>query len=634
MHTKVKDVKEEQEDDSILTAPGTSEGQRQAMEMAEAAREKKYKNPSLGRQLFMGSFDPELVFPFPKQSAEDKKIGDELVAKVSDFLKENLDANEVDANRTIPESVIKGLADMKLFAMKIPKEFGGLELSQVNYNKVLLAVGSICGSTTTLLSAHQSIGVPQPLLMFGTDEQKKKYLPRFSQGAISAFALTEPDVGSDPAKMTTEAKLSEDGDHYVINGSKLWCTNGTLADIIVVMAQTAPIIVNGREKKQVTAFIVEMDSPGIEIVHRCDFMGLNAIGNGLLKFTDVKVPRENVLWGEGRGLALALATLNYGRLSLPAASTGCAKQCLYIARKWGKERVQWGGPVGQHEPGAEKISYIAATTLAMEAITWLTSHWADRKDIDIRIEAAMAKYFCTEAMWEIADRTMQLRGGRGYEKAWSLKARGESAFPVERIMRDCRINTILEGTSEIMRLFLAREAMDPHLKIVMDIMKSKGSNRLKAIMNSVGFYVPWYLKQWIYSSHSNSYKDIGKLKTHVAFVDNTAHKLARTLFHYMARYQQGLEKKQRILGRLMDIGTELFAMAATCSYAAMLFKEKPQDSSSVELAEFFCKLSKRRIDQSFKELGSNDDHSANKTTQTVLDGDLEWLEEGVINTFS
>ncbi|MFQ5729792.1 MAG: acyl-CoA dehydrogenase family protein [Waddliaceae bacterium] len=489
---------QEQEEISLIDTkePGGKE-KKEAMEIAEEAREKEYRHPSFGGNLFMGKFSSSMLFPFPEQSDEDKKIGDEFIEKLGTYLEKNLNPNEVDATREIPKPVIDEMAKMGVFAMKVPKEYNGLGFSVTNYNRTVMKVASYCGATAVLISAHQSIGVPQPLKMFGTEEQKKKYLPGFREGKISAFALTEPEVGSDPAQMSTEAKLSDDGKYYILNGTKLWCTNGTIADVIVIMARTAPKIVRGKEKKQISAFILEMNSPGIEVVHRCDFMGLKGIYNAALKFTDVKIPVENLIWKEGRGLAMALATLNTGRLTLPAACAGVAKLCLAISRRWGKERVQWGLPVGLHEAGREKLAYISSTTFAMEAMAWLTSAWADQESVDIRIEAAMAKLFCTEALWKITDLTLQLRGGRGYETASSLIARGEPGYPVERAMRDCRVNTILEGSSEIMRLFLAREAMDPHMRNLGDLIRKKlpMGQMLAGILKLLGHYSVWYSGQ-------------------------------------------------------------------------------------------------------------------------------------------
>lgn len=619
--------KEVKQDESSLIITG-NEKQRQAMEVAEEAREKEYLNPSFAGKMFMGDFDPSMLFPFPQQDPEDKRIGDEFIDKLTTFLTANLDPEEVDASRTIPKDVIDGMVKMGVFAMKIPKEYGGLGFSQTNYNRVVMKVASYCGSTAVLISAHQSIGVPQPLKMFGTEEQKKKFYPRFSKGSISAFALTESNVGSDPAEMNSEAKLSDDGSHYILNGEKLWCTNGTIADIIVVMAKTPPKIINGKEKKQISAFLLEMNTPGVEVTHRCNFMGLGGIYNGVIRFTNVKIPKENILWAEGRGLAMALSTINVGRLTLPAACTGAAKQCLHIVRKWGNERIQWGMPIGLHEAGKNKIAFIAATTLAMEAITWLTSSWVDKGGVDIRIEAAMAKMFCTESFWKIVDMTMQLRGGRGYEKASSLKARGEIGYPVERMMRDSRINMILEGSTEIMKLFLAREAMDPHLKLASALLKKNSSfaEKFKAMRKIFSFYSKWYPSQFFKAIKGKPYPEMGQLASHFSYVDKTSHKLARSIFYYMAKYKQGLEKKQMILGRLIEIGTDLFAMSAVCSYAA----SSTQGGTAIELADYFCKLAEDRIKLNFESLEVNIDSQANQLAKDVLVDKFLWLEEGVI----
>lgn len=627
-----KDKSKVEEPAAPMAFAGSNEKSQQAMEIAEDARQKEYTHPSFAAQLFMGSFKPELLHPFPLQSPEDAKIGDEFIKNLCDYLEKNLDPEEVDRTHEIPKNVIEGMAKMGVFALKVPKEYGGLGFSQVNYNRVVMAVGSYCGATGVLISAHQSIGVPQPLKMFGTEEQKKKYFPRFRQGAISAFALTEPDVGSDPAQMSSEAKLSDDGKYYILNGIKLWCTNGPLADVIVVTARTASKVVKGKEKKQISAFILEMNSPGVEITHRCEFMGLNGIYNAMIKFTNVKIPVENRISDEGRGLAMALATVNVGRLTLPAGSAGCAKQCLSISRRWGASRVQWGQPVGLHEPGREKISYIAATTFAIEAIALLTASWQDQGKVDIRIEAAMAKMFSSESLWTIVDMTMQLRGGRGYEKARSLKARGEPPYAIERMMRDCRINRILEGSTEIMKLFLAREAMDPHLKRAGALLRKQGGilETTKAFFSILGHYSVWYPKQFFQGLFSGSYKDMGKLERHYQFIEKKSHLLARTLFYYMARYRQKLESRQHILGRLMEIGTDLFVMAAACSYAQALVKQKPDDHTPIDLADYFCDIASRRIEDQFYKLTHNDDKLSNAIAKRVLNGEFKWLEQGVI----
>src|SRR5437763_5677485 len=287
----------------------------------------------------------------------------------------------------------------------ITTDYGGLWCAQTNYCRASILQCSWCGNLTALLSAHQSIGVPQPLILFGTEEQKRKYLPRVAQGEISAFALTEAGVGSDPATMTCHAEPSADGKNWVINGEKLWCTNGVKAGVLVVMAKTPSKMVGGKERKQITAFIVDVNTPGLEIAYRCRFMGLRALYNAVVKFTNVRVPQENIIFKEGAGLKVALTTLNTGRLTLPAACVGVSKRLLEISRKWAGERIQWGVPIGKHAAIAGKIAEMAGNIFAMEAMTFLTSSLLDRKAADLRIETAMCKMWATEMTWKIADET-------------------------------------------------------------------------------------------------------------------------------------------------------------------------------------------------------------------------------------
>ena len=605
-----------------------------SLEFAEQQRETEWQYPSFVLKLFHGIIDWNLIHPFPDQSPDDKKKGDEFIAKLMKILTEKLDPDQVDRTGQIPNEVVKALAEIGAFAIKIPEKYGGLGLSQMNYNRAVHCVGSYCGSTCVLLTAHQSIGVPQPLKLFGTEEQKQKYFPMFAKGMISAFALTEPEAGSDPRNMSTTATPTEDGKHFLINGEKLWCTNGLVAGVIVVMAVTPPKIVNGKEKKQITAFIVETNTPGIEVVHRCRFMGLSGIQNGLMKFTNVKVPRENILFKEGEGLRLALTTLNTGRLTMPAGSTGIAKWCLNISRRWAKERIQWGGPIGEHESIGLKVGRMATTTFAMEAITWLSSMMADDKNRDIRLEAAIAKYFCTEASWKIIDDTMQIRGGSGYETASSLKARGAKPWPVERVMRDIRINLIIEGTSEIMHLFIAREALDPHLSKLKPLLSSRTSlgEKMKALGTMMKYYMFWYPKLWLPSLGGSKTGDMpGALAGHARYVESTAKRLARYIFHRMIMYQQRMEAKQSVLNRIVDIGTDLFVMASVCSYASALQK-KQETANSIELAELFCREARARIEENFSDGPAALDRRRVVLSKKVIDGQYEWLETEIIKS--
>ncbi len=601
-----------------------------AMELAEEARETEWKFPSFTAEMFRGNFRWDLLHPYPAQSDEDKKIGDELLEKIKDFLDKYVDPVEIDKTGEYPKEALEKMKEMGLFGMKIKPEYGGLGLSVTNYARVLSFIGSYCQSTITWLSAHQSIGVPEPLRTFGTEEQKKKYLPRVAKGEISAFALTEPEVGSDPAKMKTTATPSPDGSYYLLNGVKLWTTNGPDADVIVVMAKTPPKIKNGREIPQITAFIVETNWPGVEIVTRCKFMGLKGLSNGMLRFNNVKVPAENIIGKPGMGLKIALTTLNTGRLGVPSAGVGAAKRMLEDAEWWAKNRVQWGRPIGQHQEIAKKIANFAANTFATQAMVFITCSFADKKNADIRLEAAAAKYFATEMGWQGMDDLLQTLGGRGYEMAESLYNRGERPFFVERIMRDMRVGRIFEGSSEIMHLIMAREALDTHFSLVMPIMKpQKGQSMVKLIWNAMKFYIKWYPKLWLPSSINFNVKKLNATnRDHLKYAAKTCKKLARSIFHTMAKYGPKLEYEQLILGNYVDIGVDLYVMGCCLSYAEYLLNNNPEDPDSIQdLADLFCKNARQRIENNFRAVKHNHNYMYRKVGDKLLEGKYRWLAE-------
>jgi len=593
--------------------------EQEAREVAEASRQTEWTQPSFMREMFLGNFRLDLIHPFPLDGDQRP----EFVAffnTLKEFLRDHVDSEAIDTTGEYPEEVIDGLRKLGAFGMKIPTEYGGLGFDQVEYGKVMEMLGAQDGNLSALLSAHQSIGVPQPLKLFGSDELKKKYLPRCAKGEISAFALTEDQVGSDPARMTTTYQLSDDGQHYILNGSKLWCTNGTLAKLLVVMAVDS-------ETRKISSFVVETDWEGVKVEHRCHFMGLRALANAVLSFTEVKIPVENLIGQLGRGLKIALTTLNDGRLSIPNGSVGMAKRALQICRQWSSERVQWGKPIGRHEAIAHKIADMACTTFAMESVAKLATEMSNRGNFDIRLEAAAAKEWNTCRAWEIVDNTMQIRGGRGYETESSLRARGEQPIGVERMMRDYRINKIFEGSSEIMHLFMAREAVDKHLQVagaMIDPRKS-ASEKAQALPKIAAFYASWYPSRWV---GFQTFAEFDAFAPHLRFIERSTRRLARQIFHGMMVHQAKMERKQVFLFRVVDIANELLAMSASASRAHAMQQQRHRNAKqAAQLADLFCRSSRRKVKQLFRDLWLNDDDLKVKIANGVLKGRQLWLEE-------
>src|SRR5438105_8330912 len=616
---------------SVIDTSKMSKGRRAALELAEASRGPLDDRGSFASNLFIGRYDFDRIFPYPAQSDEDRVAGAEFLEKLENYLRDHVDADEIDRTGEIPPENFKGLAEIGAFGIKVPKKYGGLGLTQTNYGRAAVLLGSWDGNVAALVSAHQSIGVAQPLLLFGTEEQKQKYLPRVASGEISAFALTERHAGSDPATMSLRAEPTPDGSAFILNGEKLWCTNGVKAGVLVVMARTPPKLVDGKERKQITAFIVDVDTPGLEITYRCRFMGLRALYNGVVKFTNVRVARENMIAKEGQGLKVALTTLNTGRLTLPAACVGVSKRLLEISLKWAGERIQWGVPIGKQAAIAGKIAEMAANVFAMEAMTFLTSALVDRKAGDLRIETAMCKMWATETTWRNADEAMQVRGGRGYETAQSLAGRGEPAIGVERFLRDCRVNTIFERSSEIMRLFIAREALDPHLKVGGAIFNTQlaMSERAKAVVSSGKFYAGWYPRQWMPNGAGKIDNLHETLFDHVNYAARTSKRLARGLFHAMSRFGPKLDREQLLLSRFVGIATEVFAISATCSYAQWLLGQGKPADEILSVADYFCRSARMRIDHHFAGTARNPDKSGYALVQDLLAGKHALLREGM-----
>lgn len=602
-----------------------------SMELAEESRQKEWSHPSFVAEIFKGNFKWNLIHPYPQQPEEDKIKGDKFLAKIEEILKLHLNPDEVDETGKIPEKAIEELIKIGAYGMKIPEKYGGLGLSNINYTRAISLVSSYCASTAVQLSAHQSIGVPQPLKIFGTEEQKKKYFPRIAGGELSAFALTEPDVGSDPARMSTKAELSEDGTYYTLNGVKQWCTNGPDADLIIVMALTKPKVVKGKERQQISAFILETNTPGVEVKHRCSFMGLGGISNGTLSFENVKIPAENIVGKEGEGLKIAFVTLNAGRLAIPVCSAAAGKKCMSIVKDWSNKRIQWGKTIGEHQSVANFLGNISADTFAMESMSRLAIFMADLKNVDIRLEAAIAKYFCSEVACKIVDDTLQVKGGRGYEKSTSLEKRGEKPDPIERMARDLRINRIIEGSSEIMQLFIAREAVDSHFKLAMPFLKAKNiGTKLSSGLKMMFHYACWFPKLFIprFGIFKTKYLNY-RNRCHLRYIKITSRKLARNLFLSMAKHKIKLQDEQVLLSNYVDIGVKLFAMASSLAYAEQLIKEKGDDKSIQNLACAYCSKARKEIKRHFEDICNNKYEKKFKlnVSKDLLNNKFDWLEK-------
>ncbi len=609
----------------------TQVSEKEAREVAEAAREADWKLPSFGKELYLGNFRFDLIYPQPKLDPAAVEKGEKFLTTLKEFLASSVDPLEIEREAKIPDHVVDGLKKIGALGMKVSEEYGGLGLSQVYYNKALQLVGVWHSALATLLSAHQSIGLAEPLRMFGNEEQKQEWLPKVAKDHISAFLLTEPDVGSDPARVGTTATPVEGG--YRLNGKKLWATNGAVADVVVVMAKV-PKGIEGH-RGGISAFILPYDTQGVSVATRNAFMGLRGIENSVTLLEDVFIPTENLVGREGEGLKIALSTLNTGRLALPAICAGVSKWATKIAREWGNERIQWGRPVGKHDAVAQKIAFIAGSAFGLEAMLDVASRLADNKSNDIRIEAAIAKLYGSELGWKVVDELVQIRGGRGYETAASLKARGEKPVPVEQAFRDMRINRVFEGSTEIMHLLIAREAVDQHLAVAGDILDPETGfgDKAKSAKAAAAFYSKWLPQLATGEGYNpNSFKEFGKLAKHLRYAERGSRRLARQTFYGMSRYQAGLEYRQAYLARIVDIGAELFAISAAVAYADTIGREHPERrQEAIEMADLFAHQARHRADTLFHELWTNTDDENKAGAKGVLDGRYLWLEDGILD---
>jgi len=568
----------------------------------------------------------------------------EVSQSASDFLERlkpillSLDPERVDSEGELPEPFIKTLAHLGALGIKIPRSFGGQEFTQYEYQKVATLCGSVDASLTVLLSAAQSIGIPEPLRLFGTEEQKSKYLPRLARGEISGFALTERNVGCDISKVETYAlRVAENGKTvgYRITGEKFFITNSAkrdgefLSSMLVVIAR----IVDRQEElrdphaqKRFGAFIVETQWPGCSVT-RLRFEGVRGIYNGIPTFNNVYVPIENRLGSEEDGLRIALATLTVGRLTLPAACLGGLKQSLSAMRWWGQTRVQWNKPIGEHNLIGEKLCRVAAYTLALDAVMAFCGAWAKKKG-DLRLESAAAKIIGSEWYWEAVNDLFQVRGGRGFMTVEAQRKSGEPAIPVMRMLRDARINLVWEGTSEILRIWMAREALSPYVDQGIAILQGSLSRKLAASL----YYARMSLLSSLPAFHSSSTACAPEYAQWVRFIERSSRSLTRSTLIATLRHRQKLHNKQLLLQHLVNDSLLLFPMAATLWFASQ--PEMRTKPGIRELVTYFCQDIADRLHPPSSITGRVRRHEKDtvvyRLSKAIMSGDYAWLEDGIL----
>jgi alkylation response protein AidB-like acyl-CoA dehydrogenase len=428
----------------LKSMKGVSDKDRRLIEEAETLLGPEPTTMGFVKNLFWGNFRNDLVFPYPAPSAEETARCDQLLAELDEYLRTEHPSIAIDQDQEIPRWVIDRLFQIGVLGMTIPKEHGGLGLGITSYNRVLERIGHSCGSTAVLVSAHQSIGC-KAIMLFGSEEQKKRWLPRLAKDWLSAFCLSEPNVGCDAGGQETRCELSPDGQHYILSGEKKWATSGALSGIFTVMAKQKFRDDSGKETEKVTALVCTPDMPGIDIFQKNrSKCGIRGTWQARIRFTNVRVPRENLLHKEGKGLNVALSCLNYGRCTLSAGMLGGAKMVQDQASKWSRTRYQFGRPLSDFELVKQKLARMAAYTYAMDAVLYMTTGFLDRHDDDIMVETAVCKVFCSEMGWRAVNDGMQIMGGESYM----------TENEVERVFRDSRINIIVEGANEVMQSFI------------------------------------------------------------------------------------------------------------------------------------------------------------------------------------
>ncbi|MGQ0634456.1 MAG: acyl-CoA dehydrogenase family protein [Planctomycetaceae bacterium] len=566
--------------------------QKKQLQQAEELLFSGPQGENFARELYFGRFLERAILPYPRLSPGEQAVGDAAVGDVRRFCDEHIDAAEIDRQADIPRDVVLGLGRIGVLGATIPREFGGAGMSQQNYCRVMEVLGGHCSATAVFVNAHHSIGV-RSVLMFGNDRQKERWLrPLCSGEQIAAFALTEPEAGSDAANVQTRATPSTDGKGWVLNGQKRYITNGAIAGVLAVMARTPD---SGAPEGKVTSFLVTPDMPGFEVVEaRMPKCGIRGTATARLAFHDMFVPPENVLGPLGKGLRQALTLLDFGRTTFGASCTGAAKTCLAKAIEYANTRKQFGRTLGEFGLVQQKIAYASAHTFAMESATYHTAALIDRGAEDYMLETAMLKVFASEELWKIVNDTLQIHGGAGYF----------SDQPFERMMRDARINMIGEGANDVLRCFIAGVGL-----------RYLGQEMLEIRAH------PWRIAKLRRPLPAIPVVH-GRLQPVVAVLSRQIAKLARACQIALFRYREEVVNRQFVLARLGDVATELFIGSCVYSRLASLLTHGNHDpdgvARDVHSGMLYLRLAARRNAQRLAELSDNDDDDVERTAQALL----------------
>lgn len=552
--------------------------------------------PSFSKALFSGVILEEFVFPYPKLSKDETENVKLMADTFIKYAADNIDAAKIDSNSKIPDDVVKGLKELGFFGLNTPEKYEGFGLSATAYTKMLAVISEYDSSIPLLLGAHQSIGI-KALNLFGTEEQKKKYLPRLVTGEmIGAFCLTEPSAGSDAAGIKTKAVRDEKNGYYILNGSKLWITNGGLADFFTVFAKEE-IEKDGEKVEKITAFIVTTELGGVSRGKEEDKMGIKGSSTTEVFFEDVKVPFENVLAENGKGFKVAMEVLNSGRAGLAGGALGALKYLLKYTLDHVTQRMQFKKTLNQFEAIQKKIAQTTIDLYAAESMVYLTTGLMDRGDVDYSLEAAMCKIRATDVVWEGANECLQMAGGNGFMKE----------YPYERFVRDSRINMIFEGTNEILRLFVALSGVQERGEYLKKIGKAL-KDPIKGFGLLTDYATDWLKGKFITERIRQVHPRLMAAKTDF---ENWAKNLHITSERVLIEHGRNIMYREMITTRLADAAIDLFAMIATISRVDTKINEQGESEceKEIKICNTFCSQAWRRARRNLLMIDKNDDET-------------------------